>query len=335
MDSNYVNDSSTGETDLVIPRLFRFWIFLFTNSLSLGCTFLHLYHLLGKNILRNTLSNHTIIVILFTSLGTQCIDVPFYMNYTLHGYVSPQTPFVCQLWWFVDVGTFQTTLILITWMSFERHILIFHEQYLRTRKNRWFFHYFPLIFFIIYPLLFYTLALTLVQCEDSNSYDYTQGWCGYSPCYYHVVFLSLWDIFFNGGIFTILAVFSDVVLIIRVIRKKSTLIRQPRQWRKHRKMIIQLLSISILCSIFSMMILIYFLLDTIGYLPSDIDPRILEYILLFDLYSILWMPILMLLTLPKQYWWKQWKNILCHRRQQRQVGVRTLTLPVTAKQITK
>ena len=101
------------------------------------------------------------------------------------------------------------------------------------------------------------------------------------------------------------------------------------------KMIVQLLSISILCSIFSMMILIYYLLDTIGYLPADIDPRILEYILLFDLYSILWMPILMILTLPKQYWWKQWKNILCGRRQQRQVAVRTRTLPVTAKQITK
>ncbi|CAF1304008.1 unnamed protein product, partial [Rotaria sp. Silwood1] len=54
--------------------------------------------MLTKSALRRTLSNHSIIAILFGALGTQLIDVPFYMNYTRLGYVWPQTPLVCQLW---------------------------------------------------------------------------------------------------------------------------------------------------------------------------------------------------------------------------------------------
>ncbi|CAF4568040.1 unnamed protein product [Rotaria sp. Silwood2] len=164
--------------------------------------------MLTKSALRHTLNNHSIIAILFGVLGSQLIDVPFYMNYTVLGYVWPQNPFLCQLWWYADVGTYQTTIILITWMSFERHILIFHDR----------------------------------------------------------------------------------LLLIR---------------------------------------------NTIGALPVNIDPHVISYLLLFDLFSMLFVPIFMILSLPKKYWWKKWREILFSERQQRRIGVNTQMVAIITNRTTK
>ena len=315
-----MNDDGNTPKDSIL----RIWIIIPTNIVSTACSIFYLYHLLTKKFLQNSLNNHPIIIILINILFTQLIDVPFYVNYLYFGYVWSQTESFCVFWWNIDEITFQIMITIIAEASCERHILIFHEKLLATQKKRIFFHYIPLLISTIYSIAFFVLSQLFVTCDLSSSYDYTQPWCDYSPCFDNIDWLSDLSFFLNTFAFSILSIIFDIALIFRVVRHRRRLLHQPITWRKHLKMTIQLLSVSVFCSIFNVPMILCLLLIYCGVSP-DINVKTLLDLYFISFFSMLFLPIVMTGSLPKEYWWGKWyAKLLNSRRRQRLIVPRTL-----------
>ena len=146
------------------------------------------------------------------------------------------------MWWFIDYGFYGAITVFLAWGSIERHILVFHHhRFLRTQKQRFLIHYLPLILISIYVLGFYIGVIFFPPCE--NTFDFDSLACGLSPCYEDVSYLGTWDYLGNGIVSTFIETISSIALLIRALWQKRRAY-QPVNWRKHRKMAFQLLSIS-------------------------------------------------------------------------------------------
>ncbi|CAF1183561.1 unnamed protein product [Adineta ricciae] len=143
MNSTFANEESLAYQQLPITFPVRFWIYLISNTLSLPCCFFILFHLLFNRNLRETLSNHIIIVILLLVLIMECTYFPLAIHYyRLGGNWHVQRPF-SQLWTYSLFGFFPTQTVVFAWCTIQRHILIFHSQLLATKANRILVHYIP------------------------------------------------------------------------------------------------------------------------------------------------------------------------------------------------
>ena len=92
-----------------------------------------------------------------------------------------------------------------------------------------------------YCLIYYALTICILQCNEPFYYQVI--YCGYTSCVYQNPAVLLFE-FISGGIFCsiVIALFS-IALVIRVVWQKRRL-QQPIQWRRHRKMTIQLLFVT-------------------------------------------------------------------------------------------
>ncbi|CAF1352740.1 unnamed protein product [Adineta steineri] len=122
----------------------------------------------------------------------------------------------------------------------------------------------------------------------------------------------------TGGILSsVLIGFGSTFLVLRVIIRKRHLQQQQIQWRKHRKMILQLLSVT---SLFFILYLPPVILGTaykLG-LPSDVGVQYNTYASLFAYYITFLFPFTCLSTIPQLG--TRIKNILrCRWRQQANV----------------
>ena len=84
-------------------------------------------------------------------------------------------------------------------------------------------------------------------------------------------------------------------------------------------MFVQLLTVSVFISSLSTPLLIFYLILNFGNLSTDINPSVELSLLYLLLFSILFLPFIMLLSLSKEYWFDKWKRFLCCRRRRRQV----------------
>jgi hypothetical protein len=245
--STEIPGATGGDSQQVIPSSsVQFWTFLIFEIPSLTCTIFLLYHLLSNPKLRKALHNHVIIIFLFLTLFIEILDNPLYIDaYRFGGGTnsfSISIP-VCLMWWFIDYGFYGAITVFLAWASIERHILVFHYQLLGTQRQRFFIHYLPLIIISIYVLGFYIGVIFFPPCE--NTYDFQSLACGLSPCYGDVSYLNTWDYLGNGIVCSFIETISSVALIVRVLWQKRRT-HQQVNWRKHRKMAFQLLSISFL-----------------------------------------------------------------------------------------
>ncbi|CAF3536231.1 unnamed protein product [Rotaria socialis] len=236
------NSSFGGNSDILIPHAARFWILLPPDIASTLCTFVTLIYIFKNQKARSNIKNHVLIILLLFGLAIQLIDVPFYLNFTVHSAVIPANPSVCQIWSFVDIGLYNGTIILMAWMSFERHILVFHDQWVSTRKKRIIIHYIPISSIILYVFIYYIYVIYFYPCK--HDYDYASIYCGSSTCYTDDKILNWWDIFANSVIPSLLEPFITLSFLFRVIWQKHRS-HQPMQWRKRRKMTIQLMGLAI------------------------------------------------------------------------------------------
>ncbi len=251
------NSDSSNETDyydtdydsdpVIPPSAVQFWTFLFFEIPSLACTIFLLFHLLINRKLRNALHNHVIIILLFLTFFIEVLDDPFYIDaYRFGGNANsfPMTAPICLMWWLMDYGFYGAITVFLAWGSIERHILVFHSnQLLGTKRQRLLIHYLPLTIVGIYIFGFYIGVIFFPPCQ--NTFDFTSLGCGLSPCYGNIDFLNTWDYLGNGIVCSFIETISSIALIIRVIRQQRRSRRQVN-WRKHRKMAVQLLSISCL-----------------------------------------------------------------------------------------
>ena len=324
--SSNKSDEGTDNDQLeqvIPPSSVQFWTFLIFEIPSLACTIFLLYHLLSNRQLRNALHNHVIIIFLFLIFFIEILDNPLYIDaYRFGGYQNsfPITTSICLMWWLIDYGFYGAITVFLAWGSIERHILVFHpRQLLRTPRQRFFIHYLPLIIISVYLSAFYIGVIFFPPCV--NTFDFTSLGCGLSPCYEDVVYLNTWDYLGNGIVCTFIETIFSVALIIRILWQKYH-IHQRVNWRKHRKMASQLLSVSCLSLtiVFPQSLIIVirqFGGSSMSNFASGADPY------LFYLYTfvVFLLPFICLGTLP-EVWKKLW---IFNPKHQRNVGPMTMT----------
>ena len=235
--------NSAKSPDEVVPYLVRFWLLLVSFILSVPCSLFILYHLLVERTTRQALHNHVVIVLLITNLSYQIIDIPLSLSFYRTGTVLLTRPDFCLFWVFTDETLFSLTIILVAGATIQRHILIFQNQWLSTSRKRFFVHYLPMITIAVYIIVFHTSTILFVPCE--NTFNYNLSVCGRPLCSYQSELLAMWDIIINDIVPTLLIVIFSIALLIRVIHQKHRIFHHV-QWRKHRKMTVQMLSIALL-----------------------------------------------------------------------------------------
>jgi hypothetical protein len=304
------SDDSFSTAEISLPRSIRFWLLLLFDIPSVICSFILLIYLLGNRIARNALNNHSIILLIIFGLGTQLIDVPFYLSFIINsGIVKPSIPAICILWWIVAFTLYNGQQILMAWTAVERHIFIFNDRWMRTKRGRFFGHYLPLIVILSYLFIFYIYAFFLYPC--SNTYEYNLPVCNAYPCYQDGPIIGVWDFFVNNILPGLLVAFISMGLLIRVIRRKQQL-SQGIQWRKHRKMIIQLLLISTLNIIFILPLNLLSLAYLCG-LSDEYGAQIDLYFYFAGYFLIFFIPFVCLASMPELL--KKMKFLFHYQRQ--------------------
>jgi hypothetical protein len=132
-------------SDSSVSWVKQFWIMLFSNILSIICCLFVVFHLLSDQTLRRALHNHVIIVVLILSLFCEWTDIPWLLIFYRWGVVWQRTLTFCLVWKYIDITIYVATSKLVAWASIERHILIFHDKWVSTKKKRVFVHYIPLV----------------------------------------------------------------------------------------------------------------------------------------------------------------------------------------------
>ncbi|CAF2594917.1 unnamed protein product [Rotaria sp. Silwood2] len=226
----------------------RFWTYVFFDVFSLICTFFDLYYLLADRTLRRALNNHVLIVLLIVGLIDESTNIPWIL-YNDHNRAPLLKSYIFYSFWtFINLAFNSLQVELFAWATIERHILIFHNHWVATKNKCLIFHYFPIGAIIIYYLIYYSFVFFYPFCE--SSFDTFLGGGFHIPCVFDHTVLGLWDLIVHQFLPTVIIVLFSIALLIRVTLQKNRL-RQGVQWRKHKKMIIQLLSISAVCIIFN------------------------------------------------------------------------------------
>ena len=293
------DDTLSASSEVSIPRPIRFWLLLLMDIPAVTCTFFLLYHLFFNKNLRKSLHNHVIIVLLILALSSHLVDIPSYITFLHLGYVWISTPAFCTFWSFVSVGLFNMLAIRMAFGAVERYILIFHSGWMATKRKRLLLHYLPLSLIITYGISFYVFAIFFPPCE--NVFGYTQAWCGYS-CYFDNTIINMHDTIGNCILPTLIIAISSAALFIRFIRQKRR-VQQLIRWRHHRKMVIQLLAVSLLHVIFNFPLLILMTAHLCG-LPEETGAEAELYTYFFTYFISLLLPYIYLACLPEL-----WKHL--------------------------
>jgi phosphatidylglycerophosphate synthase len=154
------------------------------------------------------------------------------------------------------------------------------------------------------------MAIFAPPCTHSFQYD--EPWCS-SFCLNENSIFVIYQLVVNEIFFTVLIGLFSVSLVIRIILQKHIRRRQPIQWRKHRKMTIQLLAIA-------GNYLVFHLPDMIILIAKPFDPNS-DFGITFEIYisfvnyfAELFLPFICLAALYPKPW----------RRQNRSVGAETM-----------
>lgn len=271
LNGNFSKQSTvkTGEfIDLEIPHPLQFWLLLIFTISSLICSLFIIYRYLSNRTIRNGLHNHCILLIIIVNVLLIVTDVSWMLdNLRRAGRVLSPTPIFCLIWWLFDDCLYNIQTLVLAWASIERHILIFHSKYIITSRQKLFYHYLPPIILIIYLFTFHMGVLFFAPCK--NEFNFNSIECGSNPCYLNIHFLVLWDIFVNNVIPTLIIAIFNIGLLYRVINQKKRL-RQPIQWKKHRRMSMQLLSISAVYLFLNLPMVVLLLVQLIHNIESKV-----------------------------------------------------------------
>jgi len=257
--------------EIITPEIsynLQFWILLIFVVPSLICSLFITYRYLSNQTMRHALHNHSILLIIIINVVLIITDVSWMLdNLRRSGHVWSPTSTFCLIWWVIDDSLYSMQTVLLAWASIERHILIFHSKYVVTKNQKIFYHYLPPIILMIYLFIFHTSVLISPPCE--NKFDFDALECGSNPCYLSIAFLAIWDVVVHDIIPTLIIAIFNVALLYRVIAQKKRL-RQPIQWRKHRRMSMQLLSLSSVYIFLNLPMIIIILVQLIKHKEPDI-----------------------------------------------------------------
>ena len=280
---------------MVFSLTVRAWFYLVPNVLSIFCSIFVLYHLLFDRNLRHALHNHAIIILLLTNLLFELTDVSWMVHYYFFRYTIIQNPTFILIWIFIDYFSYYLQALLFAWATIERHILVFHDRWLQTRKQRFFLHYLPISTLVMYCFTYYFILFFFPFCENTFDYSKLFGLASIH-CIYMNPFIPEWDLMFNQIVPAFIIVIFSMTLLIRVLWQKHRLL-QSINWRKQRRMIYQLLSITLIYLIFNIPCSLFYLAYHIGFFTA-VDPDISFYLVFFAYYLAFLFPFVCAGTLP-------------------------------------
>ena len=290
---------------LSLSRSIRFWILLPCTIASLvGCLVLLIYFAMVRR-LRQALHNHIIIVLITLDFLYLMIDPPMYLHYLRFGHFWPETESYCLIWWFASDGIHEVITSLMAWAAFERHILILNKQLVSNWRKQLIFHYMPIALILIYGIIFYGVTIFFPPCR--HHFDYTLEWCS-EPCLFSNSIFMTYHLVFNEITMTFFIAFFSITLIIRIIWQRKRRLRQPVQWRKHRKMTIQLLAIAANYLFFHLLDMFITLAKPFD-LQSEFGIAFQSYMDFVSFFAELLLPWLCLASLYPKPWQKQSRSI--------------------------
>ncbi|CAF0881132.1 unnamed protein product [Adineta ricciae] len=243
--STFSNLTTTTTIAPYIPtsRPVQFSILLTIAIFSVPCSIFVLHHFLSTKTLYRAANNHVIILLLISNCLQTLTDVPGQLSYYILGVNRPLTLSYCYYFYFIDFYLFTTCFLLLTWSSFERHILIFHTYVFNTHRKRVAYHYTPLMICVTYPMIYYVYFIFFYPCE--NYYDEYTSYC-VPACYLRTnAVMALYEQIAHGFALMLLIFIFNVLLFIRVVQQKTRMGRQMT-WKKNRKMAVQLFSMCFL-----------------------------------------------------------------------------------------
>ncbi|CAF1128308.1 unnamed protein product [Adineta ricciae] len=309
----------------------RFWSYLFSNIFSLLTGFFDLYYLLSDASLRQALHNYVIIILLCLGIFYELTDIIWILYNDHNRRPLIQATVFYEIWTYINYTFYSIALELFAWATIERHILIFHQQWIATKRRCFFLHYFPPIAIIIYYLIYLAYVHFDPFCV-SDFQDFLNGGI-HIPCAFYRTVLGLWDIDFHQVFPTLVIVGCSIGLIIRTIIQRQKLTHEI-QWKKYRKMIVQLLSISVLyitCN--GPWVLVIFAFQ-FGLSPA-VTAVALTYTGFLYYYVIFLFPMVCCLSLPELRKKFREKVLFCLKKKPKKQNVALSTTKVTMASNTK
>ena len=147
---------NASESDFTIssePQLYRYiklCLFSILEIPSVLISIYILYKFFSSRQNRSRLNNHFIIALIILSFIETTSELPIALQYLHLGHVYPSKYNFCLFWIWYNFSLQTTNLFLMTWTSIQRHILIFHSNWIQTRIGKLKWHYIPLIFCVTY-----------------------------------------------------------------------------------------------------------------------------------------------------------------------------------------
>jgi hypothetical protein len=303
----------------MIPNSVRFWFYLIFLIPSILCSLFVLYHFLFDRTLRQALNNHVIIVLLFLGLISEVTNYPWMLHFFRNEGTWDRSFIFCEIWSFLDWGTFILQSFLVAWATIERHILIFHDRWVSTKTKRFFVHYLPLIFLLLYCVIWYIVIYFFPPCE--NLFDITQVACAF-PCLHTIYAFAMWEVIVHEIFPILIIVVFSIALLVRVLWQRHRM-HQPIQWRKYRKMSVQLLSISLIYFIFSLPYMLMNMMLLSG-IHNDIFTTIFDCTAFLSYFVFFLFPFVCVLSLTELR--TKMQKFFCLRRPTRSIGPEILAM---------
>ncbi|CAF3811668.1 unnamed protein product [Adineta steineri] len=262
------------EFDTPLIHSIIFGILLSMMIPSIVCYLFIFSQFLQYRELLKRINNHIILALLIINFIEVTTELPFTLTVLHTGYVAVQSPLFCQFWIVYNYSIIVIGLMYMAYGCIQRYFLIFHRVFFQ--QHLIFFHYTPLVIFLIYPTLLYFGLVVIYPCEAA--FDYTQFVCG-GACYEYQFTLGLFDWLSNVFGPVIIGVIATTLLIVRVLIQKRR-VHQREIWRRNRKMVVQLASISIMYVIIWIPNVICFIVPLIVSSPlsSQIETGFLNYL---------------------------------------------------------
>ncbi|CAF0975493.1 unnamed protein product [Rotaria sp. Silwood1] len=204
------------------------------------CALYFIYNVIRIPTFRKRFQNQTLIILVCIILLDIVLNISITMSFYARGYVGIQTQSFCYYWQFIDYSFTSLVIWSKAIFTFERYILVFYPNLLRSQRKRLIFHYAPLILMYIYLILFYLLNTFLYTCR--NKPQYYAHLCG-TQCLDNLSGLSTFNWIFNILFPVFVIIFGSLLLLIRVLWTRREMQRNLRNWSKNWKMIVQLLAI--------------------------------------------------------------------------------------------
>lgn len=169
----------------------------------------------------------------------------------------------CSIWCYIDYMFNVIIILLITYASIQRYLLVFHNNL--VPNHRILLHYFPIAFCLLYPALYYIGLIFFYPCV--NVYDYTMITCQ-GPCYLFERLLGTLDLLINLALPVTICVLVNVTLLVRVLLQKHRM-KQQNKWQKNRSLLIQLMSIVLVHNLIWIPIIICLLINLFSPTPQQ------------------------------------------------------------------